>query len=354
MERKKIVVVADFEENYERYSKGKVYDVFKRIADTHGCDLDVVYDDGLMCEGDTWREAALKIEVQGPGWVRHSQKFLDSIKDANIIVVTFSAVGKQLLDAAEKLELLAVMRSGLENIDVDACKEKGIIVCNAPGRVSEPVADLTCALILDINRGITYVNKFYKPGREEELLPYFEPSLYRDLTIGIVGFGIIGRKILHKLKNFDFNFIAYDPFVKQEDVNDLGVKMVSLDELMATADTVSIHARLLPETKNMIGAREISLMKPTAFFINTARAGLVDEDALVEALENRKIRGAALDVFKTEPLPDDHKLRKLDNVILTPHMAGMAGNTFVISAEIIMSAVDDFLSGKPIRNRVKK
>lgn len=350
---KKMLVVAEHMENYKRFSEGPVYEVFKKTADQHGYDLQVVYDDGLSCEGNGWRDAALKIEVEGPGWVKHSPEFLEAVKDASVIIVSFSAVGKQLLDAAEKLELVAVMRSGIENIDMDACREKGVPVCNAPGRVSEPVADFAVALILDINRGITYVNKFWKPGREEELLPSFYPELYKDLTIGLVGFGIIGRKVLHRLKNFGFRFIAYDPFVKQKDVADLGVEMMSLDEVMSNADTISVHARLLPETKNMIGAHEISLMKETAFFINTARGGLVDEEALIEALKAKKIRGAALDVLKTEPLPDDHVLRTLDNVILTPHMAGMAGNMFVVSAEIITADVANFMEGKPLKSQMK-
>jgi D-3-phosphoglycerate dehydrogenase len=350
---KKMLVVSEHQENYERFSKGAVYDVFKRTADKYGYDLEVVYDDGLGCEGDGWREAALKVETKGPGWVRHSPEFLKAVEDANIIVVSFSAVGRQLLDAAKNLELVAVMRSGIENIDMEACREKGVPVCNAPGRVSEPVADFTSALILDINRGITYVNKFWKPGMEEELLPYFHPELYKDLTIGMVGFGIIGRKVLHRLKNFGFKFIAYDPYVKQEDVADLGVEIMSLDEVMSKADTVTVHARLLPETKNLIGAHEISLMKESAFLVNTARGGLVDENALIEALKARKIRGAALDVLKTEPLPDDHVLRTLDNVILTPHMAGMAGNMFVVSAEIIMSDVSEFMAGRPLHSQIK-
>ena len=316
--------------------------------------MELIYDDGLACEGDDWREAALKIEVNGPGWVKHSPEVLEAVKDASVIVVGFSAVGQQLLDAAEKLELVAVMRSGIENVDMEACREKGVMVCNAPGRVSEPVADFTAALILDINRGITYVNKCWKPGLQEDLMPYFYPDLFRNITIGIVGFGIIGRKVLHRLNNFGFRFIAYDPFVKQEDVAELGVEIMSLDDVMKNADTVTVHARLLPETKDLIGAHEISLMKETAFFINTARGGLVDEEALIKALSEKKIRGAALDVLKTEPLPDDHILRKLDNVILTPHMAGMAGDMTVVSAEIIMENVDKFMAGEPIPSEIKK
>lgn len=332
-------------------SKPAVQKIFMDLANKFNYDIEFVHDNGLYCDGDDWRSAALKIETQGPNWVKHSVDYLSRIKDANIVVVGFSAIGQQLLNAAENLELVAAMRSGVENIDLASCEKKGVAVCCAPGRVSEPVADFACALILDCNRGITYVNKEWKPGLEEELQPYFHPELFRDLTIGLIGFGIIGKKVVKRLQNFGFKFIAFDPFVKQEDADSYGVKMLPLNEVMAKADTISIHARLLPETKNLIGSKQIALMKSTAFIVNTARGGLIDEEALIEALKHRRIRGAALDVLQTEPLPDNHVLRSLDNVILTPHLAGMAGDMDVVSAQIIAGYIEDYLEGKPVASR---
>lgn len=351
MMKKKMLVVSGLEFEVSGQSKPSVRKIFTDLAEKYNYDVEFVHDDGLYCEGDDWRAAALKIETKGPNWVKHSDSYLEKVKEANVIVVGFSAVGKQLLDAAEHLELVAAMRSGVENIDLAYAKEKGVAVCCAPGRVSEPVADFTCAMILDVNRGITYVNKWWKPGREEELQPYFYPELFRDLTIGLIGFGIIGRKVVQRLRNFGFRFIAYDPFVKQEDVAELGVTMMPLNDVMAQADTITVHARLLPETKDLIGAEQIACMKPTAFIVNTARGGLIDEEALIEALKSRKIRGAALDVLKTEPLPDDHALRTLDNVILTPHLAGMAGDMDMVSAEIIAGFITDFWEGRPVSSR---
>ena len=129
--------------------------------------------------------------------------------------------------------------------------------------------------------------------------------------------------------------------------------MKSLEEVMSESDTITVHARLVDATKNMINADMISLMKPTAFFVNTARAGLEDEEALIKALQEGKIRGAALDVTQTEPVPDDHPLRQLENVILTPHMAGMSGDTMVISAEIIAEQIGMFLSGEEPTAKLK-
>lgn len=338
---------------FEVIGQGKpaVKKIFTDLAERHDYEVEFVHDDGLYCEGDDWRSAALKVETRGPNWVKHSEEYLAKVKEASVVVVGFSAVGKALMDAGEKLELVAAMRSGVENIDLAYAKEKGVQVCCAPGRVSEPVADFTCALILDANRGVTYVNKWWKPGLEEELQPYFYPELYRDLTIGLVGFGIIGKKVVNRLKNFGFKFIAYDPFVTQEQADEYGVTMLPLNEVMAKADTITVHARLLPETKNLVGKKQIACMKPTAFIINTARGGLIEEEALIEALKERKIRGAALDVLQTEPLPDDHILRTLDNVILTPHLAGMAGDMDVVSAQIIAGYIEDYLDGKPVASR---
>lgn len=351
MDSKKVVIVADGSDNKEIMNRGDVQEIFQKLVRKHEVELSVVYDDGLACEGDSYIESVLKVETNGPGWIKHSQDYLDAIKDANIIVVTFSGVDKQLLDAAEKLEMVAVMRGGIENVNVPLCTERNVIVCNAPGRVSEPVADYTMAMIADINRGITYCNQYWKPGLKDEFLPYAYPKLFKEMTIGLVGFGIIGKKVAQRLKGFGSKVIAYDPFVTQEQADEYGVTMVELDELMAESDTVSIHARLMPETRGMIGGHEISLMKKSAYFVNTARAGLVDEQALLKALKEKKICGAALDVFQTEPLPDDSEFRSLENCIVTGHLAGRAGNTPVISAEIMCAEIDRYLSGEQLQSK---
>jgi D-3-phosphoglycerate dehydrogenase len=154
------------------------------------------------------------------------------------------------------------------------------------------------------------------------------------------------------LSGFGPRIIAYDPYVNKDEAKALGVEMLSLEEVMRQSDFVSVHARLLPATEGLIGAKELSFMKPTAVFVNTARAGLVDEKALVEVLEAKKIRGAALDVFSEEPLPADHPLLKLNNVILTPHMAGGAGDTFTITVDIVREELHRYFKGEKLLNTV--
>lgn len=338
---------------YKREVITKIFDVVKNYGSTY----EIVEDDGLLCDGEEIREAVLKIETQGPSWVRHSKEFLEKVAEFDAIIVSFSAVDKMLLDAAKNLKYVGVMRSGVENVNLQLCKERGIIVSNSPGRVSEPVADMAVTLMLDLVRGITYLNKTWKPGMVREIptvLPGGAPKLIKTLTIGLVGFGIIGKKVTQRLSGFGCKVIAYDPYANKDDAAKLGVELVELDYLMANSDIVSVHARLLPSTQDLVGEHELSLMREDAYFVNTARAGLVDENALIEILKAKKIRGAALDVFREEPLPDDHILNKLDNVIITPHLAGWAGDGVAMSAEIMFAEVERYLKGEQLRNQVNK
>ena len=348
---KKLVIALDGRMDPAVYQRQDIQDIIN-VVTKYGYQIEIVDDDGLYCDGDTERKAVLRIEKEGPNWVRHSQEYLKKIEDADVLVVPYSAVGKQLLEHAKKLKFVGVMRSGIENIDVEECKKRGIPVSNCPGRVSEPVAEMTVAFILDVVRGITYINKKWKPG--DGFASIGMRKLMKDVTIGLVGFGIIAKKVVQKMKGFDCKFLAYDPFVQQEDADVYGVKMVELDQLMSCSDIVSVHARLLPETENLVGAEQLSLMKPTAYLINTARAGLVDEDALIRLLRDQRIQGAALDVFRTEPLPDDHILRRLDNVIITHHMAGGAGDPIKIALEIMFEEVERFVSGAPLQHQVNR
>ena len=316
----------------------------------YGYEVVRTYDDGLFCEGGDYRSVAKRIEDEGPDWVKYSDEYLKIMEDADALVIMYNGVNKTLLEHSPKLKFIAVMRSGLENIDIEECKKRGITVSNCPGKVSEPVSEMACALILDALRGITLMNSNWKPGAGFQAVE--SSKLSYETTLGIVGFGIIGRKVVKKLSGFDFNVLVYDPFAKQEDADTYGVRLVNLDTLMQQADIISVHARLLPSTENLIGAHEIALMKPNAIIVNTARAGLVDEEALIEALSKHKIKAAALDVFREEPLPDDHILHQLDNVIITPHMAGNAGDVMLLSVRIMMEEILRYFKNENLMYKV--
>lgn len=347
---KKIVFAFDGRRQPDPYHGRDDISLLMNESCKYGYEVVATYDDGLFCDGGDYRSVAKRIEDEGPNWVRYSEEYLKVIEDATILVIMYNGINKTLLDRAKCLKYIAVMRSGLENVDIEECRKHGVKVSNCPGKVSEPVSEMACTMILDMLRDVTKINKNWKPG--DGFKAFESNRLSYETTIGIIGFGIIGKKVAKKLSGFDFKFIAYDPYAKQEDANKLGVKLVELNELMKTADIISVHARLLPTTENLVGKEQISLMKNTACLVNTARAGLVDEEALIEALKSNKIKGAALDVFKEEPLPDDHILHNLKNVVITPHMAGNAGDVMLLSVKMMMEEIVRYMKNEKLHSQV--
>ena len=320
---------------------------YKKLKEEFGLDVDYVVDDCLKIGDSDYSAGCLKVEKEGPEWCQHNSQTLDAVKDAKIICVSFCGVNKQLIDAAVNCELVVILRSGKENVNIEYCSEKGIKVVNAPGRVSDPVADMTVGMMLAVIREIQRLDLHrleWDYARKIRIQPKEKP-LISDMTIGFIGFGIIAAKVATRLSGFKpERMIAYDPFVKPEIAKQYNVELVSLEDLMRTSDLVSVHARLLPETEKLVSKEMIALMKPSAYFVNTARSGLVDNDALYEALANHKIRAAALDVFDTEPLPQDDRFLKLDNVTATPHMSGGAGDSISITLGIVFEDIFGYLS----------
>jgi D-3-phosphoglycerate dehydrogenase len=347
---RKILVLASM------FTKDDLYGPFAprlNKYEKYGATYDVAVDTSRARYGGQGQGFILKLETEGPEWVEPDPEIMEKIKDAEVLLLDFSAVNKKMIDAAKNLKLIGVMRSGVENVNVAAATAKGIAVCNCPGRVSEPVADYTVALILMEARSILRVCLNANQGEWKQIDPKDSVNAaLRNHVVGLIGFGIIGRKVAQRLNAFGMKVIAYDPFGSKEEAAKLKVDLVSFEELLKQSDFVSMHARLSEETKNLMGEKQFSLMKPTAVFINTARAGLVDEDALVRALTNKTIRSAALDVYKTEPLPKDHPLLKLDNVTLTPHKAGAANDNKSNSLDIILESLDQYFAGEKLSARM--
>jgi phosphoglycerate dehydrogenase-like enzyme len=256
----------------------------------------------------------------------------------------------------EKLTTLKVIcscRGNPVNIDVEAATEKGIPVLRVPGRNAEGVAELTVALMLMLGRNIPKAAPILQrkdTSQDMTLMAkiFFEYKGHEiwHKKIGLVGFGNIGRTVTALLKPFGCSFIAYDPFVDASTMEKLGVTKVELNDLFKQADIVSIHVMPAPENKGIIGNEQMALMKPTAYFVNTARAWVTDEMAIFEALRDHKIAGAAFDVYEKEPLAVDHPFLTLDNVILLPHIGG---NTFEVEehqTEILIPELEKLLSGE--------
>lgn len=271
----------------------------------------------------------LLVETQGCQALQPPQCVFELCADADVIVTQFCTVTRELVDACPKLKAIGVLRGGIENVCSEYAREKGIEVFNAPGRNAEAVSDFTVGMIICEARNIARGHHGILTGRW--IRDYSNSGMIPDLpgrTVGLIGCGAIGMKVAKKLSGFDMTLLGYDPFASAERCKEAGIEPVELDELMARADFVSLHARLTAENRHLIDARRLALMKPTAYLINTSRAGLIDEAALVEALRAKKIAGAALDVYEHEPPQPDDPLLALENVTLTPHMAGGSNDAF--------------------------
>lgn len=349
---RKIVFISDGMIKEDELTNPEIKKLLSRL-DKYGVTIEVATDTSSQRFVGKPQGFVMRIESEGPEWIEPDQEVLDKIKDAEVIVANFSGVNSKMINSAPNLKLIGVMRSGVENVSVAAAKARGVKVVNCPGRLADPVADFTVALLLAEVRNIVRLGSSLAKG----IWPGFgkldeATTTLRNRTAGIIGFGIIGKNVATRLTAFGTNIIAYDPFCKKEEAAKYNVELLSLEELLKRSDYVLMHARLSEDTRKLLGEKEFALMKPTSIFINTARAGLVDEEALIKALQEKTIRSAALDVFSQEPLPLDHPFYKLDNVTLTPHRAGATVDTRLISLAMIVNQLDAYFSGENLNNAI--
>ncbi|KUK18626.1 D-2-hydroxyacid dehydrogenase [Thermococcus sibiricus] len=241
------------------------------------------------------------------------------VKDVSgIIVRSKPKVTKEIIDAAPSLKVIARAGVGLDNVDVEYAKSKGIEVVNAPTASSRSVAELAVALMFNIARKVAFADRKIREGAwPKKQCMGFE---LEGKTLGIIGFGRIGYNVGKIAKTIGMNVLLYDVYKNYERAKEIGAEFVELEYLLKNSDVITIHVPLLESTYHLINEENLKLMKPTAVLINTSRGPIIDTNALVKALEEGWIAGAALDVFEEEPLPKDHPLTKFDNVVLTPHI----------------------------------
>lgn len=269
------------------------------------------------------------VEAQGSDAIQPPDYVFDMARDAEVFITQFCTVTRKLIDHCPRLKIIGVLRAGCENVNVDYASEKGILVMNTPGRNADAVADYTIGMMIAEVRNIAKGHMALKNGHWVRQYP--NSSYIPDIsgkTVGLIGFGQIGRKVARRLKGFDVRIFCYDPYV---DVFPEEIEACSLETLMHTADFISIHVRSTPETAKLVSKEMIALMKSTAYLINTSRPTLIDTDALVAALQDKRIAGAAIDVFDTEPPGKDNPLVRLENITITPHMAGGSRDAFHLS-----------------------
>ena len=244
-------------------------------------------------------------------------------------------------------DLLVVSRFGVgyDSVDVGACTERDVLVTITTGAVDRPVAEATIAWMLALNHNVMQKDRLVRTGQWDARSGFMGSEL-RDKTLGIVGLGGIGQQLVALIGGFGMaQPLACDPYAPDSVFAELGVRRVELDELLEDSDFVSLHCPLTDGTKDLIGTRELELMKPTAFLLNLARGGVVDEDALLYALSNDIIAGAALDCFETEPVTEPHRFGELDNVILAPHSIAWTNELFRDIGRMACQSIVDVASG---------
>jgi len=297
----------------------------------------------------------LAVEKNGPEIEEVDPLILAEGHDAQLLAGLFVPVSSKVFDAMPRLRIAGVSRAGLENVNVAEATKRGILVFNIEGRNAEAVSDFAIGLMLSECRNIARAHYAIKNGqwRKEFSNSSWIPEL-KGKNVGIVGFGYIGRLVAQKLSGFGVNRLVYDPFVSAEEIREAGCVPVDKETLFKDSDFITLHARLSESTKNMVGEKEFALMKPNAYLINTARAGLVEEKALLAALREKRIAGAGLDVFESEPLKPDSEMLTLDNVTLTSHIAGTTKEALTRSPEILMEDIAKLLSGGKPRFIINK
>lgn len=276
------------------------------------------------------------------------EKLLEAVANSDgILSHPASRFDRELLDRAPRLKVISNIAVGYDNVDVAACTERGIAVCNTPGVLTDATADATLALMLAVCRRVAEADRFTRSGEWR----YWTPRLLvgQDLTeatLGIIGLGRIGLEVARRARGFRMRILYHNRHRRPDAESELDATLVDLPTLLAESDFVSLHVPANAETRNLIGAAELAQMKPTAYLINLARGSVVDQQALTEALREKRIAGAGLDVYQPEPIAASDPLLALNNCVLLPHVGAATLRTRQRMAELAASNVLAVLAGQ--------
>jgi D-3-phosphoglycerate dehydrogenase len=300
--------------------------------------------------------SALEVLRAEAGWTvdarsgRAAAELATDLADADALLVrSATRVNASLLDAAPRLRIVARAGTGVDNVDVDTASARGILVVNAPGANSISVAEHACALMLALARSVPAADRAMKDAKWEK--KKFLGTEVRGKTLGVAGLGRIGQEVAQRARAFGMRVVAHDPYISKEVAAGVGAELMSLDELCATADFITLHLPSTPETRHIFDDDRFARCKPGVRIVNTARGELVDEDALRRAIENGIVAAAALDVFEKEP-PNDWSLARLPQVIATPHIAASTEEAQELVGIETAATVRDFLRDGIVRNAV--
>jgi D-3-phosphoglycerate dehydrogenase len=274
---------------------------------------------------------------------------LANSKSVQILVSEYIRIGAPVLERAPGLKGVIAYGAGYDHVDVDFAARRGVFVCNCRGENAQAVAEMTFGLLLCLLRKVhlsdRYVREDHWKRTESAALPeWITGGELQGKTMGIIGLGQIGSRVARIARGFDMKVLAYDPFTPPQ--KEASVGRMAFDELLSRADVVTLHVPLTPATEKMINARTLALMKPRALLVNTSRGRVVDEPVLVKALRERRIGGAALDVFAGEPISGNHPFTKLENVVLSPHIGAMTQEAGERLSDAVARQVRDILEGR--------
>jgi D-3-phosphoglycerate dehydrogenase len=259
-----------------------------------------------------------------------------------LIVRSATKVTRDLIERATQLRAIGRAGVGVDNVDIVAATERGIAVYNAPGANTIAAAELTMALLISVARRIPAAEASLRAGNWDRAA--FKGVELRGKTMGLIGAGRIGGEVALRCQAFGMPVIVYDPYLTDERADELGVELLGLDDVLDLCDFISIHVPLTEETRGICGRDAFKRMKPTAFVVNASRGGVLDEEALAEALVNGEIAGAALDVYQDEPLPADSPLRDAPNLVLTPHLGASTAEAQVGVATEVAAKIETLLT----------
>jgi len=278
-------------------------------------------------------------------------ELLDAVAGADAVLVCYAPITRRVIERMARCRIIARYGIGVDNVDLEAASAKGIAVTNVPDYCVDEVSDHALAFVLACARRVSVLSGRVRAGRWEakDAVPIHR---LRGRVLGLVGFGKIPRRLAEKAGPLGMTLLAFDPYVGDEEMRARGVRKVELDALLAESDFVSVHAPLVPQTRGLIGEPQLRAMKRNAYLINTARGPLVVESALVRALEEGWIAGAALDVLEHEPPGRDHPFQRFDHVILTPHVAFYSEESVEELQRKAAEEVVRALSGEPLRSLV--
>lgn len=287
-----------------------------------------------------------KMETTGSRCEPVPMEIMNEIRDADVIMTHQCPMPSEVFEVAKNLKLLITNRGGIENIDLEAATKAGVPVIANPAHNANAVAEMTVGLMIAETRNIgrCHASMFCKHQWLENFPNFGRIHELKGSTVGLIGFGTIGRIVAEKLNAFGVRLMAYDPYADPEDIRNGGAEPSELEALLKNSDIVSMHARVSESSRGMMGEKQFRMMKPTAVFINTARSPLVDMKALYRALKEKWITGAAIDNYDVEPVPADEPLLKLDNITFSCHKSGDTVEAFADSPAMVLKEAEKFFN----------